>query len=106
MISAVLWLCVCGSCQEGEAHFCISDADAPTPLHISRNRAAKAAQRRNRVRVKKTHIALVGGRFDRAAFHDTPPFGSNMVVGDPALHRRENRIAGHGLVAALIRDER
>lgn len=70
--------------RKGVAHFCISDADAPTPLHNNRKRLANAIHKRNRVRVKKTHIALVGGRFDRAAFHDTPPFGSNMM----SLYRR------------------
>jgi hypothetical protein len=39
----------------------------------------RARRSRNRDLVNKTHIALVGGRFDLAAFQLTPPLGSSII---------------------------
>jgi hypothetical protein len=45
----------------GKAYFCISDAEVLTPLHNRSTKPANATLSRNRVRVRKTHIARVGG---------------------------------------------
>lgn len=73
---------------------CISDADVLMPRHNSSMTPATATHSRNRVLVKKAHIALVGGRLALATFQLMPPFGNSMVkrVGWPATPPR-NRLA-------------
>jgi hypothetical protein len=67
------------------SYLCISDADVLTPLQSNKTIPAKAKHSRNRVRVRNTHIALVGGRLAFADFHVTPPFGSNIFDVDRGL---------------------
>jgi hypothetical protein len=49
---------------------------------------ANARHSKNRVRVKNTHIALVGGRFAFADFHVTPPLGRSMTTKPPWPHHQ------------------
>jgi hypothetical protein len=58
---------------------CMSPADELTPLHNNNTIPAKAANNKNRVLVKKTHIARVGGNRDLAAFQFTPPLGRSIA---------------------------
>ena len=65
------------------SHLCISDADVLTPLHSNKTTPASATHSKNRVRVRKTHIALVGGSCAFADFHVTPPLGRSMATIPP-----------------------
>lgn len=65
------------------SHLCISDADVLTPLHSNKTIPASATHSKNRVRVRKTHIALVGGSCAFADFHVTPPLGRSMATIPP-----------------------
>jgi len=65
------------------ADLCISDADVLTPLHNNKTIPASATQSKNRVRVRNTHIALVGGSWAFADFHVTPPLGRSMTTEPP-----------------------
>jgi hypothetical protein len=58
---------------------CISPADELTPLHNNNTIPAKATNNKNRVLVKKIHIARVGGNRDLAAFQLTPPLGRSIA---------------------------
>lgn len=49
------------------------------PRHSSSIIPVRATRRRKRVLVSSTHIALVGGRLDLAAFQLTPPLGSSIL---------------------------
>jgi hypothetical protein len=61
----------------------ISPADELTPRHNNRVIPARATESKNRVLVRKTHIARVGGKFALAIFQLTPPFGSSIAVLAP-----------------------
>jgi hypothetical protein len=54
-----------------------------TPLHSNKTIPASATHSKNRVRVRKTHIALVGGSCAFADFHVTPPLGRSMATIPP-----------------------
>jgi hypothetical protein len=54
-----------------------------TPRHSNKTIPASATHSRNRVRVRKTHIALVGGSCAFADFHVTPPLGRSMATMPP-----------------------
>jgi hypothetical protein len=54
-----------------------------TPLHSNKTIPASATHSKNRVRVRKTHIALVGGSCAFADFHVTPPLGRSMATMPP-----------------------
>jgi hypothetical protein len=72
------------SVRRGKASdLCISDADVLTPLHSNKTTPASATHSKNRVRVRKTHIALVGGSCAFADFHVTPPLGRSMATIPP-----------------------
>ena len=66
--------------REDQAYFCKSSAVPVTPLHNKMTRPTMATTNRKRVRVRKVHIALVGGSLACAAFHDTPSFGKSMAI--------------------------
>lgn len=70
--------------------FCISPADELTPLHNNSTMPDKATKSKNRVLVKKTHIALVGGNCDLAAFQLTPPLGRSIAPVDGLFTTRWN----------------
>jgi hypothetical protein len=59
---------------------CISDADVLIPRHVNSIMPINETVRRNRVLVKKTHIALVGGSWALADFHVMPPLGRSMMA--------------------------
>jgi hypothetical protein len=61
------------------AYFCISDADLLTPRHSRMTRPVTATETKKRVRVRRTRIALHGGRPALADFQLTPPFGNSMI---------------------------
>jgi hypothetical protein len=54
-----------------------------TPLHSNKTIPVSATHSKNRVRVRKTHIALVGGSCAFADFHVTPPLGRSMATIPP-----------------------
>lgn len=54
------------------------DAEVLSPRHNNNTAPTTATRTRNRVLVKKTHTALVGGRLARAAFQLTPPLGRSI----------------------------
>jgi len=61
------------------AYLCISSAVPLKPFHSNSTIPNTATNSRNRVRVMKFHIALLGGNLARADFQLTPPLGSSMV---------------------------
>lgn len=65
------------------SNLCISVADVLTPLHSNKTIPANATHSKNRVRVRNTHIALVGGNCALADFHVTPPLGRSMATKPP-----------------------
>lgn len=61
-------------------HLCQSPALPLTPFHINTAMPTSATTSKKRVRVKKFHIALLGGNRARALFQFMPePFESSMV---------------------------
>ena len=63
------------------SNLCRSDAEPLKLRHSNSIVPTRAKRTRNRVLVRSIHIALVGGRLDRAAFQLTPPFGSSISTG-------------------------
>lgn len=66
--------------QKVQAYFCRSSAVPVTPLHNKITRPTIATTSRKRVRVRKVHMALVGGSLACAAFQDTPFLGNSMAI--------------------------
>ena len=64
--------------RPGKSNRCISDAEPRMPRQRNSMLPIRAMSRRKRFLASSTHIALVGGRLDRAAFQLTPFLGSNM----------------------------
>lgn len=68
--------------RKRSSDLCISDADVLNPLHSKTIMPTRATLTRNRVLVRKTHIALVGGRLAFALFHVTV-LGRSIITTEP-----------------------
>ena len=64
--------------RSGKSNRCISDAEPRMPRQRNSMLPTSAMSRRKRFLASSAHIALVGGRLDRAAFQLTLCLGSNM----------------------------
>ena len=85
----------------GIAYSAIWLVETLIPLHNSTMRPVNAIETRSLVRVKKSRMALHGGRRALADFHVTPPLGNNILykLGD----RRNVGRRGWGVAASATR---
>lgn len=62
-------------------NLCISLAEVRMPRHSNKMIPTTAMDNKTRVRVKNTHIALVGGSWAFADFQVMPPLGRSILRG-------------------------
>jgi len=66
--------------MEIKSYLCKSPAVPLKPRNSNTIMPPIATKSRKRVRVRKCHIALEGGKRAFADFHETPLFGSNILL--------------------------